>query len=59
MVCEQNSQGAVVGAEDLAKRDLLSLPDPFAVVTVSGEQVYSTSVIRRTLSPMWNESFEM
>ncbi|KAF9452982.1 HECT-domain-containing protein [Macrolepiota fuliginosa MF-IS2] len=46
------------GATSLAKRELLSLPDPFAVVTVDGEQVFSTSVLRRTLSPPWNESFE-
>jgi len=37
----------------------LSLPDPFAVVVVDGEQACSTSVARRTLSPVWNESFDL
>lgn len=34
-------------------------PDPFAVVTVDGEQTHTTSVIRKTLNPYWNESFDM
>ncbi|KXN88286.1 putative E3 ubiquitin-protein ligase hulA [Leucoagaricus sp. SymC.cos] len=48
----------LTGATGLAKRELLGLPDPFASVLVDGEQVYSTSVLRRTLSPPWNEAFE-
>lgn len=34
-------------------------PDPFAVVTVDGEQTHSTAVIRKTLNPYWNESFDL
>ena len=37
----------------------LGFPDPFAVVTVDGEQTHTTSVIRKTLNPYWNESFDM
>ena len=51
--------GAVTGATGLAKRELLSLPDPLAVVVIDGEQACSTSVARRTLSPVWNESFDL
>lgn len=36
-----------------------SLPSPFAVITVDGEQTYTTSVIKKTLNPYWNENFDM
>jgi Ca2+-dependent lipid-binding protein len=35
------------------------LPDPFAVITVDAEQTHTTSVIKKTLNPYWNESFDM
>ena len=38
---------------------LLGFPDPFAVATVGGEQTKTTSVIKKTLHPYWNESFDM
>ena len=34
-------------------------PDPFAVATIGGEQTRTTSVIRKTLNPYWNEVFDM
>ena len=34
-------------------------PDPFAVATIGGEQTRTTSVIKKTLNPYWNESFDM
>jgi hypothetical protein len=46
---------AVVAADSLIKRDILRLPDPFAIVSVDGEQIHTTSVIKRTLNPYWNE----
>lgn len=40
--------------------DMISgFPDPFAVATISGEQTRTTSVIKKTLNPYWNESFDM
>ncbi|KAJ1922147.1 hypothetical protein H4219_000009 [Mycoemilia scoparia] len=36
---------------------MFRLPDPFAVMTVDGEQTHTTSVMKRTLTPYWNESF--
>ncbi|KAJ8330447.1 hypothetical protein BDV3_003077 [Batrachochytrium dendrobatidis] len=50
---------AVVAADGLYKRDVFRLPDPFAVVTIDGEQTKSTSVIKRTLNPYWNQSFDL
>ena len=39
--------------------DPLGLPDPFAVVTVDGDQTHTTTVMKKTLNPYWNESFEV
>ncbi|CAI2172982.1 11836_t:CDS:10 [Funneliformis geosporum] len=49
----------VIAADGLYKRDVFRLPDPFAVVTVDGEQTHTTSVIKKTLNPYWNESFDI
>ncbi|KAI9267104.1 hypothetical protein EDC94DRAFT_602292 [Helicostylum pulchrum] len=35
------------------------MPDPFAVVTVNGEQTHTTTVMKKTLNPYWNESFDL
>ncbi|KAJ3753770.1 hypothetical protein F5878DRAFT_629384 [Lentinula raphanica] len=56
---EQNIRITLHGATGLVKRDMLSLPDPFAVLTVDGEQTTSTSVSRRTLNPTWNNHFDV
>ena len=50
---------AVVAADGLSKREVFRLPDPFAVITVDAEQTHTTSVIKKTLNPYWNESFDM
>lgn len=49
----------IIAADSLIKRDLLRLPDPFAIVSVDGEQLHTTSVIKRTLNPYWNENFDI
>jgi E3 ubiquitin-protein ligase NEDD4 len=38
---------------------ILGFPDPFAVATVGGEQTHTTSVIKKTLNPYWNEPFDL
>ncbi|CAE6352533.1 unnamed protein product [Rhizoctonia solani] len=53
----KNVRLTVIAAEGLIKRDVFSTPDPFAVVTVDGEQTYVTSAMKRTLDPYWNENF--
>lgn len=40
----------VVAADSLAKRDVFRLPDPFAVVTVDGEQTNTTTAIKASSS---------
>lgn len=50
---------SVVAADGLSKREVFRLPDPFAVITVDAEQTHTTSVIKKTLNPYWNESFDM
>lgn len=57
--CKAFHRFPVFGAHGLAKRDLLSLPDPFAIISVDGEMVQSTNVIRKNLNPTWNEHFDM
>ena len=37
----------------------LGLPDPFAVLTIDGEQTRTTPVMKHTLSPYWNASFQV
>ncbi|KAF7725614.1 hypothetical protein EC973_009493 [Apophysomyces ossiformis] len=50
----------VIAADGLTKKDLFfKLPDPFAVVTVDGEQTHTTTVMKKTLNPYWNESFDL
>jgi E3 ubiquitin-protein ligase NEDD4 len=56
---ETDSVTIVVAADGLSKRDVFRLPDPFAVITVDAEQTHTTSVIKKTLNPYWNESFDM
>lgn len=50
---------SVLAANSLVKREVFSLPDPFAVVSVDGDQTYTTNTIKRTLSPAWNQHFDM
>lgn len=48
-----------MSANNLYKKDVFRLPDPFAVITVNGQQTHSTSVVKKTLNPYWNESFDL
>ncbi|OZJ02783.1 putative E3 ubiquitin-protein ligase hulA [Bifiguratus adelaidae] len=49
----------VIAADGLVKRDFLRFPDPFAVVTVDGEQTHTSTVMKKTLNPYWNEGFDL
>ncbi|WPH00921.1 HECT-domain-containing protein [Acrodontium crateriforme] len=56
---QPNLRVTIIAADGLYKRDVFRFPDPFAVATVSGEQTKTTGVIKKTLNPYWNESFDM
>ncbi|KIJ17833.1 hypothetical protein PAXINDRAFT_167790 [Paxillus involutus ATCC 200175] len=49
----------VLAANSLVKREVFSLPDPFAVVSVDTNQTYTTNATKRTLSPAWNQHFDI
>jgi len=56
---QPNLRVTIIAADGLYKRDVFKFPDPFAVTTISGEQTRTTGVIKKTLNPYWNESFDM
>lgn len=56
---EQSIKVNLYGAHGLVKREILSLPDPFAVLTVDGEQTNTTTIIKKSLAPTWDEQFEI
>lgn len=56
---QPNLRVTIIAADGLYKRDVFRFPDPFAVATVGGEQTHTTSVIKKTLNPYWNEMFDM
>ncbi|RDW91229.1 putative ubiquitin-protein ligase-1 [Coleophoma crateriformis] len=56
---QPNLRLTIIAADGLYKRDVFRFPDPFAVATLNGEQTKTTTVIKRTLNPYWNESFDM
>ncbi|OJA09621.1 hypothetical protein AZE42_01397, partial [Rhizopogon vesiculosus] len=49
----------VLAANSLIKRDIFALPDPFAVVSVDADQTYTTIPVRKSLSPTWNQFFDI
>ncbi|AEO59261.1 hypothetical protein MYCTH_2307409 [Thermothelomyces thermophilus ATCC 42464] len=55
---QPNLRVTIIAADGLYKRDVFRFPDPFAVVTINGEQTRTTQVSKRTLNPYWNESFD-
>lgn len=56
---QPNLRLTIIAADGLYKRDVFRFPDPFAVATLGGEQTKTTTVIKRTLNPYWNESFDL
>ncbi|KAG9248149.1 hypothetical protein BJ878DRAFT_538659 [Calycina marina] len=56
---QPNLRLTIIAADGLYKRDVFRFPDPFAVATLGGEQTKTTSVIKRTLNPYWNEHFDL
>jgi E3 ubiquitin-protein ligase NEDD4 len=59
MPTQPNLRLTIIAADGLYKRDVFRFPDPFAVATLGGEQTKTTTVIKRTLNPYWNETFDL
>ncbi|KAJ2547957.1 hypothetical protein EV175_005021, partial [Coemansia sp. RSA 1933] len=55
----RNLKVTVLAADNLYRRELFRLPDPFVVLTVDGSQTKTTKALKRTLSPYWSESFSV
>lgn len=49
----------ILAANSLVKREVFSLPDPFAVVSVDADQTYTTNPVKKSLSPAWNQHFDI
>ncbi|KAI0064968.1 HECT-domain-containing protein [Artomyces pyxidatus] len=50
----------LLAASGLVKRDLFSLPSPFAVITVDDDpEIRQTAILKKTLTPYWNETFDI
>lgn len=56
---QPNLRVTIIAADGLYKRDVFRFPDPFAVITVNGDQTKTTTAQKRTLNPYWNESFDL
>lgn len=49
----------VLDAQDLPSADSNGKSDPYCKFELNGQEVYKTKVQKRTLTPVWNEFFEM
>jgi len=49
----------VIAANGLAKHDVHRLPDPFVILTIDLEQAYTTTAIKKTRNPYWNEHIDV
>lgn len=48
---------SIIACDSLYKRDVFRLPDPFVIVTVDGDQMKTTRVVKKSLNPYWQEHF--
>jgi Ca2+-dependent lipid-binding protein len=49
----------LLDAQDLIALDSGGTSDPFCVARLNGEKVYKSKVIKKSLTPVWNESAEI
>lgn len=49
--------GEIVSAENVPAADRSGYSDPYAVILLNGEKVFKTKIVKKTLNPVWNESF--
>lgn len=46
----------IMSADNIASHDRNGKSDPFLVIKVDGETLYKTQTVKKTLSPIWNET---
>jgi len=49
----------LIGAAQLPAVDVTGSSDPYVTIRIGETKVYRTAVIKRTVEPQWNESFEI
>lgn len=52
-------QCEIIKADNVPAADRSGYSDPYAVVQLNGEKVFKTKTIKKTLNPVWNESFSI
>lgn len=45
--------------KDILAADRSGTSDPFATFTFNGQKVFRSQTVKKTLSPNWNESFQV
>ncbi|KAL8287234.1 hypothetical protein RQP46_003686 [Phenoliferia psychrophenolica] len=49
----------IISAENLSKRDKFVAPDLFATLSQFGKKLFTTPTIKKTLSPVWEATYEL
>ncbi|KAF5115792.1 hypothetical protein DV113_001019 [Geotrichum candidum] len=49
--------GQIVKAENVPAADRSGYSDPYTNVVLNGQKIYKTKIVKKTLNPVWNESF--
>ncbi|VVT53533.1 uncharacterized protein SAPINGB_P003621 [Magnusiomyces paraingens] len=49
----------IIKAKDLPAVDRNGLSDPYVIIRKSGDTIFQTKTIYKTLTPVWNETFEV
>ncbi|KAF5100759.1 hypothetical protein D0Z00_001147 [Geotrichum galactomycetum] len=49
--------GEIVKAENVPAADRSGYSDPYTNVILNGQKIFKTKIVKKTLNPVWNESF--
>lgn len=63
MLISRKDQGTLrvtlVDGNDLLAADRSGKSDPFVVFTLNDNRVYKSETVKKTLTPVWNERFDV